>query len=213
MKNKILYISIMAIFFVGFFYFWYSTHQPMPASTTVKLEIEEFEIARLMPSFDEWELKILTNEYFNSRNFIFLDNKTGEIVTTLSITNPARGTPDYRIIKGSKHDWLVVTKMVTWGTGMQIDNDEWYVLGRSGEMKMVMSYQSRTLGVPGESGKNEYGRTDIMNEGYPDDSAVDIKTTEKICSVAKDGSDKDCSESSHIYHYVWNADKEEFALE
>lgn len=91
--------------------------------------------------------------------------------------------------------------------------DEWYVLLSLGNLKMVLSYESAGYKVSGVyGGKNKYWRTDIMNESYSDDSAVDIKATEKVCSTTKDGGDKDCSESSHIDRYVWNNAKEEFVL-
>ncbi len=214
MKNKLLYIGILAIFSVGLFSFGWFVHQLTSTPLidepgTVKLEIEETETARL--GIDGTELKILTSTYFFSRNFIFLDDKTDKIVTTLSVENPAREWPYYRLVKGYKHDWLVVTRILRWGTGMQDNYDEWYALGRSGKMKMVLSYPSESYALDYD-GKNLYWRIDIMNGNYPDDSAVDIKMAKKSCTLTKDGKDKDCSESSSMDHYVWDSDREEFVV-
>jgi len=211
MKNKLLYICILAIFSVGFFFLGWFIHKTTLISTSIDISgIEEAETARLT-NIDGLELKIITNTYFFSRNFIFLDDKTGEIVTTLSVENPAREWPYYRIVKGYTRDWLVVTRILRWGTGMQDNYDEWYILGRSGKMEMALSYSSESY-VLDYDGKNLYWSTDIINESYPDDSAVDIKVIEKSCSITEDGSDKDCSESSSIVHYVWDSDREEFVF-
>ena len=59
------------------------------------------------------------------------------------------------------------------------------------------------------SGKNEYGRTEVINSS---DSIADIKFIKKICSTNEDGSDKECSESTNTNHYAWDSDKEEFVI-
>lgn len=216
MKSKILlYIFSVIGISLAFFLIGWFLHQPaqIPAST-VNLKIEKSEIAKL--NKDGQELKIITNSYFASRNFIFLDNKTNDIVTTLSVDDPARGWPSYRIVKGHTHDWLVVTRMGSWGTGMQYNYDEWYFLSQAGTMKMVLTYPSGGNEVAPGFSENKYWRTDILNESYTDDSAVDIKQTTKTCSINKDGenygTDKECSETSKTTHYVWDESKEKFTF-
>lgn len=206
MKSKPLYILILAILFSGLFYAGWYTHQP-----AVSLNLKESETARI--KIDGEELKILTNTYSTNRNFVFLDEKykTGGVAGTLSVENGWGGPSDYRVVKGNTHDWLVVTRIESGGTGFISHSDEWYILGWSYEAKKVLSYQSDGNMVPNyKDGKNKYWKTDILNENYPDDSAVDIKVTEKICSSADDGKDKDCTESSSTVHYVWDVDKEVF---
>ncbi|MCX6722694.1 MAG: hypothetical protein NT094_01335, partial [Candidatus Staskawiczbacteria bacterium] len=145
-------------------------------------------------------------------HFVFLDSETNDIANTLSIQNQARDFPSYRIVNGHTHDWLVVTRMGSWGTGLQYDYDEWYILSYSGNMKMVLSYKSGGNEVFLDGSTNKYWRTEILNDGYADDSAVDVKFIEKICSTTEDGGDKECSETSKITHYIWNESKEEFIL-
>ncbi|MSR87930.1 MAG: hypothetical protein EXS69_02085 [Candidatus Zambryskibacteria bacterium] len=208
MKTKLLYILILAVLTAGIFYAGWYTHQPVAS-----LNLEGPETARLR--IDGEELKILTNTYSTNRNFVFLDVKYGTdgVVGTLSVENGWGESPYYRIVKGKTHDWLVVTRIESGGTGFRTHSDEWYILGWSYEAKKVLSYQSDGNMVPDdEDGKNKYWRTDIPNESYLDDSAVDIKVTEKICSPADNAKDKDCTESSRIVHYIWDADKEVFVL-
>ncbi len=207
MKIKLPYILILAILSAGLFYAGWYTHQPVAG-----LNLEGSETARL--KIDGEELKILTDTYSTNRNFVFLDVKYGTdgVVGTLSVENGWGGPPTYRIVKGKTHDWLVVTRIESGGTGFISHSDEWYILGWSYEAKKVLSYKSDANVVPDTDGKNKYWRTDILNENYPDDSAVDIKVTEKICSPADDGKDKDCTESSRLVHYVWDTDKEEFVV-
>ncbi|MSR88023.1 MAG: hypothetical protein EXS69_02610 [Candidatus Zambryskibacteria bacterium] len=206
MKTRLLHIGILAILSTVFFYAGWYTHQPV-----VDLNLEEIESARIR--IDGEELKIFTNTYSTNRNFIFLDEKyqTSGVAGTLSVGNGWGGPPSYRIVKGNTHDWLVVTRIESGGTGFISHSDEWYILGWSYEAKKVLSYQSDGNMVPNyKDGKNKYWKTDILNENYPDDSAVDIKVTEKTCSPTDDGKDKDCTESSHLVHYIWDADKEVF---
>lgn len=205
--NKIIYIFAVVGISLAFFLLGWFLHQPaiIPTST-VSLKIEKSETVKLRTGWPE--LKILTNTYFSSRNFIFLDNETNDIVSTLSVENPARGWPSYRIVKGHTRDWLVVTRMGNWGTGMQYDYDEWYILGYSGTIKMVLSYQSGGNVQDYALNKNRYWRTDILNESYVDDLAMDIKLTEKDC----DKEDKNCSESSQTTHYAWDESNEKFVL-
>ena len=179
------------------------------SNSTATVKIEESETARL--AIDGSVLKILTNTVLYNRNFVFLDNATDDIVSTLSVGNPVIETPDYKIIKGHAHDWLVVVGLNA-GTGLKEYFNEWYILLPQGNMKMVLSYPSWGLNAQLYE-KTEYLETNIINESYPDDSAVDVKFTLKDCFTAENGEDKNCSESSRIDHYVWDNDKEEFVFD
>ncbi|MEI8337566.1 MAG: hypothetical protein WCF92_00270 [bacterium] len=174
------------------------------------MKIDESETARL--TLDGQNVKIIANTYSTNRNFIFQDNKTSENITTLSVTNPAVSSPSYRIVKGNTHDWLVVTKIDTWGTGLRYDTDEWYVIDPAGILRMVLSYKSGGLEVPGDSGRNMYLSTDAFEGVNKYDTSLDIKATYKDCSRKEDGSDNVCAESSSVSHYVWDGNKEEFIL-
>ena len=179
------------------------------SNSTATVKIEESETARL--AIDGSVLKILTNTVLYNRNFVFLDNATDDIVSTLSVGNPVIETPDYKIIKGHAHDWLVVVGLNA-GTGFKEYFNEWYILLPQGNMKMVLSYPSRGHNAQLYE-RTEYLETNIINESYPDDSAVDVKFILKDCFTTQSGEDKNCSESSHIAHYVWDSDKEEFVFD
>ncbi len=207
MKRKSIYICLFIFLFVGLLYLAYFIGVN---SSKVNLKGDQSEMAKL--SLDGQSIKIITNTYSTNRNFIFQDGKTGENITTLSVTNPTVSFPSFRIVKGNTHDWLVVTKIETWGTGLRYDTDEWYVIDPMRILKMVLSYRSRGLEVPGDSGRNMYLSTDVIEGTNKYDTALDIKTTEKDCTRKEDGSDNVCTESSSLSHYVWDGNKEEFVL-
>lgn len=183
--------------------------QTISPSTAI-VKIEKSETARLKT--DGSEFKILTSTYLNTANFIFLDER-GETTSTFSVSNPNIEPPYYSIVKGQTRDWLVVTRIGISGTGIMKHINEWYVLRWSGEMKMVLSYPSQGHKAPGLDFNNEYLKTEIINESYADDSAVDVKFIMKDCSITKYGEDKDCIESSRIAHYVWDDDGKEFVFD
>lgn len=205
MRLKLIHIGILAILSVGFFYAGWYMHPPIAS-----LKLMEAETARLR--IDGEELKILTNTYSTNRNFIFLDNDTDDIVTTLSVVNVNIEPPSYSIIKGQTRDWLVVTKIYQSGIGYMSRYDAWYILNRSGIIKEVLTYPSQGHELPDNDGNNTYWTSKALTEGYSNDSAVDIVTTTKNCSATDEGSDKDCTESSHTVHYVWDAAKEKFVV-
>jgi len=209
-KKKILLILLpISILLIGYFFYHHSDNKKF---TTVEVKVEKTEIARL--KLDGSDLKILTstNDYSTSRNFIFLDNKTNETVTTLSVSSLGLFTPEYRIVKGSKHDWLVITRVDDWGTGMKTIYDDWYVLGWQNSMKLVMSYPSESMLLGGSDNKNTYWKAEVINSSYPDDSIVDIKFSRKTCSIKEDKSDGDCVDWSNNLKYLWAISKEEFIL-
>lgn len=207
-KKKILLIILpITILIIGYFFYHHSDDKRF---TTAEVKIEKTEIARL--KLDGSDLKILTstNDYSTSRNFIFLDTKTNETVTTLSVSSLGLWAPQYRIVKGSKHDWLVVTRVDNWGTGMRSVNDDWYVLGWRNSMKLVMSYPSETMLLDASDNKNTYWKAEVINSSYSDDSTVDVKFYRKTCSINEDKSDGSCVDWSNNLKYLWNSDKEEF---
>lgn len=207
MKRKSIYVCLSVVFFLGLFFLVYFVGLN---SSRANMKIDESETARL--TLDGQNVKIIANTYSTNRNFIFQDNKTSENITTLSVTNPAVSSPSYRIVKGNTHDWLVVTKIDTWGTGLRYDTDEWYVIDPAGILRMVLSYKSGGLEVPGDSGRNMYLSTDAFEGVNKYDTSLDIKATYKDCSRKEDGSDNVCAESSSVSHYVWDGNKEEFIL-
>ena len=178
------------------------------SNSTAIVKIEKSETARLR--IDGSIIKILASTYLNTTNFIFLD-EVGRTISTLSISNINIEAPFYNVVKGQTHDWLVVTRVEGAGNGRLSGAAGSYTFGESGNMKMVLSYLSR--GHNAQYEKTEYLKTNIINESYPDDSAVDIKFTLKDCFTTQSGEDKNCSESSRIAHYVWDDDSQEFVFD
>jgi len=200
-------LPLVVILLAANFYLYY--HPDSKKLSTVKVKIDKKETARL--KLDGSSFKILTsaNDYSTKRNFVFLDSKTGETVTTLSVSSLGLWTPYYRIIKGDTHDWLVVTRVYTWGTGMKQLYDEWYILDFREDMKMVLFYPSETMLLNGSDKKNTYWRTEVINEKDLNNSEVEIKFIKKICSMDESGGDKDCSETSENHIFIWDSENEE----
>ncbi|MEK7106507.1 MAG: hypothetical protein AAB895_04105, partial [Patescibacteria group bacterium] len=164
--NRIIYSPIIPIALTAILLvigFWYGDVSPQRQDNSDS--ITSFVLtARL--TIDGSELKILTNTRMFNRNFVFLDNKTGDILTTLSVDNGVLEAPDYRIVKGRTHDWLVVSELGIWGTGYKQYIDNWYVLSSVGDMKMVLSYQSYYHDVPYSDGKKAYLKTEVINQNH-----------------------------------------------
>jgi hypothetical protein len=211
LKNKLLFTYTLTLLIIGLVAVGCYLFLSKPTDkTTATIRIETVETARL--SLDGTNVKILAsvNDFSTSRNFIFQNLQSGDTITTLSVSSLGLETPSYQIIKGVKHDWLVINKVETWGTGFRQDVDEWYITSSQGKAKLVLSYPAQTLQVPNSSNKNEYTETEILK--ITDDSNVAIKTVQKLCSVKEDGTDKDCKESPTTNHYIWSEEKEEFEL-
>ncbi len=200
-------LSLMAVLLLWNFYLYY--HPDSKKLSTVKVKIEKEETAKLR--LDGSSLKILTstNDYSTKRNFIFLDSKTGETVTTLSVSSLGLWTPYYRIIKGNTHDWLVVTRIYTWGTGMKQLYDEWYIIDFREDMKMVLFYPSETMLLNDSDGKNIYWKTEVINENDLNNSEIGINFIKKSCIMDENGGDKDCSETSEKHIFIWDSENEE----
>ncbi len=200
-KNKVIYISILVLSSIVFFCLGWFLSQSIPAfGLMAGSKVETAKLNKDLPDF-----KIYTNTYSTSTNFVFSDEK-GKVATTLSVSNENIESPSYRIIKGHTHDWLVITKIESSGTGFMNRIDDWYTILQDGTIKMVLSYPSNGSRVSGGDGQNEYWETNILNDSYNDDLAVDIKLTDKICNK----NDKECSESSQTTHYIWNEEHKKF---
>ena len=209
MKSKIFYTTVLIIICTLISFLLYKNSTVRNSINTAEIKIEKTEVARL--SLDGSSVKILTstNEYSTTRDFIFLNNETGETITTVSIASLGLSTPYYRVAKGVNHDWLVVTKVETWGTGVRRDTNEWYILDQGKKMKLVLSYLGTSLEVPNGEGKNEYIRTEVQDVGN-DDKSIIIRYINKLCSAGENNGDKDCFESVNTKKYLWDNDKEEF---
>jgi len=190
MKNKILYLLIFIILCVGF-YFLGTT---MSNKTPIRLS----DTARLME--DGSSVKVFTGETKGRLGveFVFTDNQNN-IINTLSVENSNIAGPSYRIVKGDKHDWLVITTIGKNGTGYIEYVDTWYmVTGWYGGIQKVLSYNS--LVKENDTLSSKEITSDVMSNNV--DDILDVKFTTKICKP------KDvCTTSSQIDRYVRNVDK------
>jgi len=192
MKNKILfYLIILIVCCVGFYILGNYIKDKIP--------LELYDTARLME--DDSYVKILTGDMKGGLGieFIFIDSQNN-IINTLSVENTNIEGPSYRIVKGNKHDWLVVTTIGESGTGYIKYVDSWYlVTGWYGEIQKVLSYDSKISETDMFNTYNKEVTSDVIN-GSSDD-VLDIKFATKICTEKNE-----CSTSSKINHYVWNID-------
>jgi len=204
MKNKIQYYLLILIILCSGFYVlgnYTKDKTPLKLSDTAKL-MENGTKVRIFTGNMKGGLGI---------EFVFTDNQN-YIINTLSVENTNISGPSYRIVKGNKHDWLVVTTIGESGTGYIKYVDSWYlVTGWYGEIQKVLSYDSKISETDMFNTYNKEVTSDLIS-GSSDD-VLDIKLTTKICKE-KEG----CSTSSKINHYVWNIDikdesKNSFVLE
>ena len=153
------------------------------------------------------------NSYMTASYFTFFGSSP-DATNTYTIDNEFVEAPYYRIIKGDKRDWLVVTKISVEGTGIMEHEDDWYIIDSKGSLKKVLSYPS--VGYIVDNPSDTYlWNADVLNEDNLNDSAVDIKRIEQQCAdVTNDKPMKgiNCTVISQIDHYVWNIAKEEFVL-
>ena len=193
MKNKLFYFCALIILCTGFYFLGNSTSNKSP----LKLS----NTARLME--DGSNVKVFTGETKSGLGieFVFTDNQDN-IINTLSVENSNIGGPSYRIVKGIKHDWLVVTTVGTNGTGYIEYIDSWYmVTSWYGGIQKVLSYNSKisddNMGIDKET------ITSVVSDST-EDKVLDINFTTKTC--AEKGA---CSTSSKVNHYVWNVDTQD----
>ena len=137
MKNKIPYLLILVILCAGFYFIGSytkdKTSNPLNFIGTARL------------TEDGSKVKILTGNMKGGLGleFVFTDNQNN-IINTLSVENTNISSPSYRIVKGNKHDWLVVTTIGESGTGYIKYIDSWYlVTGWYGDIQKVLSYDSK----------------------------------------------------------------------
>ena len=98
--------------------------------TILTTEIEnqkshEAEFARLGINGDQIGFFSSTNSAIDTLYIIFLGDGMN-ITDSLTISNVNRRSPNYRIVNGDKHDWLVVTRITVDGTGLEEHEDDWY---------------------------------------------------------------------------------------
>lgn len=157
--------------------------------------------ARLMAGGPE--VKILTGKTANDYGlvFLFLD-KQNNIINTLSVENYGLGGPSYRIVKGNNHDWLVVTTISEYGTGLKKEMDSWYLVKDTyGGILKILSYPSFEGNYPVESTSTEI-TTEVSNLNYKNDDALDVSFVTKTC-----GKNNVCSSTTKTNHYVWQNDE------
>lgn len=191
MKNKIFYLVLLIILCFGFYFLGNYTKDKTPLEYSIT--------ARLME--DGSEVKIFTGEmkYGLGIEFVFTDSQNN-IINTLSAENTNISGPSYRIVKGNKHDWLVVTTISESGTGYINYIDSWYlVTGWYGGIQKVLSYDSKTSETDTSNIYNKKMTSEAISSSS--DDVMDIKFTTKVCTK-KD----ECSISSKINHYTWKID-------
>lgn len=204
MKNKIQYYLLILIILCSGFYIlgnYTKDKTPLKLSNTAKL------------MEDGTEVRIFTGNMKAGLGieFIFTDNQNN-IINTLSVENTNISGPSYRIEKGNKHDWLVVTIIEESGTGYIKYKDSWYlVTGWSGGIQKVLSYDSKIFETDISNTYSKEVFSSIMSNGS--DDFLSIEFTTKICKE-KEG----CNISTQINNYIWKIDtkdesKSSFVLE
>lgn len=191
MKNKILHLLILITFCTGFYFLGNYTKNKIP--------LELYDTARLME--DGSDVKIFTGIMKGGLGieFIFTDMQNN-IINTLSVENTNISGPSYRIVRGNKQDWLVVTTIGESGTGYIKYVDTWYlVMGWSGGIQKVLSYDSKISETNMFNTYNKEVNSEVISGSS--ENVLDIKFTTKICKE-KD----ECLTSSQIDHYIWNVD-------
>jgi hypothetical protein len=186
MNNKLLYFCALIFLCTGFYFLGAGINPISP--------LEFSGTARLME--DGSNVKIFTGNMKGGLGieFVFTDSRNN-IINTLSVENSNISGPTYRMVKGDKHDWLVVTTIGKNGTGYIEYLDSWYVVsGSYGETPEILSYISKII-------END---TDIFKEATSEivrtdsDDEVNIRITTKTCT-----NNDVCSISSETRKYVW----------
>ena len=193
MKNKIFYLCVLIILSVGFYFL--GTH------TGNKTPLKFSSTARLMENGSK--VNILTGKMKGGLGieFVFTDSQNN-IINNLSVENPNIDGPSYRIVKGNKHDWLVVTTIGKNGTGYMEYVDSWYlVTDWYGGLQKVLSYSSKITET--DIGTSKELTTNVINDNT-DDRVLDVEFTTKTCTGKEV-----CSTSPKINHYIWNEDKQD----
>lgn len=197
MKNKILYLLILIFFCAGFYFIGNYTKDKIP--------LELYGSARLMENGSD--VKIFTGEMKGGQGIelVFTDDQNN-IINTLSVENTNISGPSYRIVKGNKHDWLVVTTIGESGTGYIKYIDSWYlVTGWYGGIQKVLSYDSKISVTDMLNTYSKEVNSEVISGSS--DNVLDIKFTTKICKEKNV-----CSTSSQINHYIWKADNQDGSL-
>lgn len=190
----IILVLVLTLFFGVYLFFKTQTNHKL---------LNDFGTARLIA--DGSEVKILTGKTTNGYGlvFLFLD-KQNNIINTLSAENSGLEGPSYRIVKGNNHDWLVITTISEYGTGLKKEMDSWYLVKDTyGGVLKALSYPSLEGDYPAESTSTEI-TANVSNLNYKNDDALDISFSTKIC-------DKNnvCSKTTKTSHYIWQNNKDD----
>lgn len=133
--------------------------------------------------------------------FLFLD-KEKNIISTLSVENPGLDIPSFRVVRGYKNDWLVVTTIENYGTGMREEKDSWYLVKSTyGGILKVLSYTSFKSEYAATTSNSKETKTNAV---IKDDDTLDIEYLTKTCDEKNV-----CSNSTKTERYIWQADKED----
>jgi len=130
----------------------------------------------------------------------------GSNATAFSAENPSYTSPDFRIVEGQSHDWLVVTTIKNWGTGVLNHIDTWYVVSYWSGNSVVLSYLSDSNLYDG-GGTLIYKLTTDASIGA-DDKSIEIKFIFDDCETQNK-----CTKTTKVAYYVWDSEKGFFVLD
>lgn len=144
-----------------------------------------------------------TNEESGTFTFLFHYSTCKEscVFEMLTVSSPAIDFPTYRIEKGIERDWLVVTTLETWGTGLRTNKDTWYSINDVDTVYEVLSYRSFS-GEYYSSTRDEM----ITEASVLSDTEIDIIYTTTHCDGCYFDGMEECEEvcetKVETKHYV-----------
>jgi hypothetical protein len=148
-----------------------------------------------------------TNEESGTFTFLFqrATCKDSCVFEMLTVSNPAVDFPTYRIERGVERDWLVVTTLEMWGTGLRTNKDTWYSIDDYDKVHEALSYRSFSR----ESYSTTYDKM-TTEVSIVSDMEVDIiYTTENCHGCYFDGMEECeevCETEIETKHYVLDGD-------
>lgn len=195
---RIFYIILLIALCIGGYFL--GVH----SAAKVKPTFSDLGSARLLE--DGTSVKILTSEMKGGLGRVFIfQYSDGSIANAFTVENFNLGGSEYRIVKGNKHDWLVITTSSENGTGFIKYTDDWYLVNPYfGGMQKVLSYDSK-VGFYNPSGETEETLAGAIFSTTTDD-VLDVKYTTKKCTEKEI-----CKTTSETKRYVWMVDKEDDA--
>ena len=156
-----------------------------------------FDTARLSDS--NASVKIFTSDVSNGLGVLFVFTVNDVVVDSLLVQNPNIGPPNYRVIKGSTKDYLVVTTIEESGTGYIKEVDSWYQVNQYfyNENKALFSYTSK-LGFYGDEKETEETLANYIPSTLNENS-VDVEFITKKCEKAT----SKCRTSTEKKHFTF----------